>query len=70
MVTFVKILLYGILATVSAKIGIFIFYVIFPPESYNVINYFHAITAAIVGVICASVFLLPMVRSVSSRKKK
>ena len=70
MITFAKILLYGVLATVSANIGISIFYVIFPPEDFNSINNFHAICAAIVGVICASIFLVPMVRSVSSGKKK
>ena len=70
MMTFAKILLYGVLATVSAKIGITIFYVTFPPESYNSIDHVHAITAAIVGVICASIFLVLMVRSVTSDKNK
>jgi len=70
MMTFAKILLYGVLATVSAKIGITIFYVIFPPESYNSIDHVHAITAAIVGVICASIFLVLMVKSVTSDKNK
>ena len=68
--TLAKILLYGVLATVSAKIGITIFYVTFPPESYNSIDHVHAITAAIVGVICASIFLVLMVRSVNPRKDK
>ena len=70
MMTFAKILLYGALATVSAKIGITIFYEIFPPENYNSIDYVHAISAAIVGVICASLFLVLMVRSVKPRKNK
>ena len=70
MITLIKILLYGVLATISAKVGISIFYLIFPPEDFNSINNFHAITAAIVGIICASIFLVPMVRSVSSGKKK
>jgi len=68
--TFAKILLYGVLATVSAKIGISMFYVIFPPESYNSIDHFHALTAAIVGVVCASFFLVLMVRSVTPSKNK
>ena len=70
MITFAKILLYGVLATVSANIGISIFYVIFPPESYSSIDHLHAITAAIVGVACSSIFLILMVRSVTSGKKK
>ena len=70
MMTFAKILLYGVLATVSAKIGITIFYEIFPPENYNSIDYVHAISAAIVGVICASIFLILMVRSVTPNKNK
>ena len=70
MMTFAKILLYGALATVSAKIGITIFYEIFPPENYNSIDYVHAISAAIVGVICASIFLILMVRSVTPNKNK
>ena len=70
MMTLAKILLYGALATVSAKIGITIFYEIFPPESYNSIDHFHAISAALVGVICASIFLVLMVRSVNPRKNK
>ena len=49
MITLIKILLYGVLATVSAKVGISIFYLIFPPESYSSIDHLHAITAAIVG---------------------
>ena len=69
MTTFAKILLYGILATVSARIGISIFYEIFPPESYSSINHSYAITATIVGVVCASFFLLLMVRSVTPNKK-
>ena len=67
---FAKILLYGVLATVSAKIGISIFYVIFPPERYSSIDHLHAITAAIVGVVCASFFLVLMVRSVIPRKNE
>ena len=70
MMTLAKILLYGALATISAKIGITIFYEIFPPENYNSIDHFHAISAAIVGVICASIFLVLMVRSVNPRKDK
>ena len=70
MMTLAKILLYGALATVSAKIGITIFYEIFPPENYNSIDHAHAISAAIVGVICASIFLVLMVRSVTSDKNK
>lgn len=70
MMTLTKILLYGALATVSAKIGITIFYEIFPPENYNSIDHVHAISAAIVGVICASIFLVLMVRSVTSDKNK
>ena len=70
MMTFAKILFYGVLATVSARIGITIFYVTFPPESYNSIDHVHAITATIVGVVCASIFLLLMIRSVTSDKNK
>ena len=70
MMTFVKILLYGFLATVSARIGITIFYVNFPPESYSSIDHLHAISAAIVGVTCASIFLILMVRSVTPNKNK
>ena len=70
MFAFIKILLYGVLATISAKVGISIFYLIFPPESYSSIDHLHAITAAIVGVACASIFLILMVRSVTSGKKK
>ena len=70
MMTLAKILLYGVLATVSAKIGITIFYEIFPPENYNSIDHVHAISAAIVGIICASIFLVLMVRSVTSDKNK
>ena len=70
MLTFVKIILYGVLATVSAKVGISIFYLIFPPESYSSIDHLHAITAAIVGVACASIFLILMVRSITSGKNK
>ena len=70
MMTFAKILLYGALATVSAKIGITIFYEIFPPENYNSKDHVHAISAAIVGIICASIFLVLMVRSVTSDKNK
>ena len=69
-ITLIKILLYGVLATVSAKFGIAIFYLIFPPENYSSIDHLHAITAAIVGVACASIFLILMVRSVTSGKKK
>jgi len=67
--TFAKIFLYGVLATVSANIGISIFYVIFPPESYSSIDHFHAISAAIIGFVCASFFLVLMVRSVTPNKK-
>ena len=70
MLPFVKIIPYGVLATVSAKVGISIFYIIFPPESYSSIDHFQAITAAIVGVVCASIFLILMVRSVTAGKKK
>ena len=70
MMTLAKILFYGALATVSAKIGITIFYEIFPPENYNSIDHVHAISAAIVGAICASIFLVLMVRSVTSDKNK
>ena len=70
MMTLAKILLYGVLATVSAKIGITIFYEIFPPESYSSIDHLHAISAAIVGVTCASIFLILMVRSVTPNKNK
>ena len=70
MMTLAKILLYGTLATVSAKIGITIFYEIFPPENDNSIDHVHAISAAIVGVICASIFLVLMVRSVTTDKNK
>ena len=70
MITFAKIVLYGVLATVSAKIGITIFYVIFPPESYSSIDHVHAISAVIVGIGCASIFLVLMVRTVTSGKKK
>ena len=70
MMTLAKILLYGTLATVSAKFGITIFYEIFPPENYNSTDHVHAISAAIVGVICASIFLVLMVRSVTSDKNK
>jgi len=66
--TFVKLLLYGVLAIVSAKFGITIFYEIFPPENYSSIDHLHAISAAIVGIICASIFLVQMVRSVTSGK--
>jgi len=70
MILFIKILLYGVLATVSAKIGISMFYEIFPPENYSSIDYVHAISAAIVGIICASIFFVLMVRSVTSGKNK
>ena len=70
MMTFAKILLYGVLATVSAKIGITIFYVTFPPESYNSTDHVHAISAAVVGFVCASFFLVLMFRSVTSDKNK
>ena len=70
MMNFVKILLYGFLATVSARIGITIFYVSFPPESYSSIDHLHAISAAIVGVTCASIFLILKVRSVTPNKNK
>ncbi len=53
-----------------SKIGITIFYEIFPPENYNSTDHVHAISAAIVGVICASIFLVLMVRSVTSDKNK
>ena len=68
--TFVKILLYGVLATVSAKVGISIFYALFPPENYDSIDHVHAISAAIVGAISASIFLVLMVRSVTLDKNK
>ena len=70
MMTFAKILIYGVLATVSAKIGISIFYIIYPPESDSSVDHVQALSAALVGVICASIFLVLMVRSVTSGKNK
>ena len=69
---FLKIALFGVLATISAKTGIIIFYEIFPLGSVgdSVQAQVQAIKASIIGFIFAFPFLFFMIKSTKSNKKK
>ena len=69
MVTLLKIVLFGVLATISAKIGITVFYDLFSPGNLDQLSQEKAIQAALVGILFASPFLYYMVRSVKPRTK-
>tara|TARA_E500000331_G_C17069675_1_gene631995 strand:+ start:360 stop:653 length:294 start_codon:yes stop_codon:yes gene_type:complete len=65
-----KVISLGVLATIAAKIGIVIFYEIFPPKRLGHPDQVQAIKAAIIGLVFASPFLLALVKSIIPKKGK